>query len=217
MQSLKILKNAESNAIYRKITTYAIACISFLICVFNPYALYATDITQFDSTQTLSTLCALFGAFLITSFIAIYLISFIPKKFAKISAFIFSLTLFIGLVYSFILVGDYGVMDHFILQRTPKNSAREILIFIAIVSFGIALIAFALKKLLRLWQIIFLTLFVVSGVNVFQIIDKRLDSQLSSLRGGVSEANTTKQSIETKMDCHDSTQCVESRLSLIHI
>ena len=176
MQSLNFLENAESSTPYRKITHYAIACISFLICVFNPYALYLTDITQFDSTQTIATLSALFGAFLIASFIAIYLISFIPKKFAKIPAFIFSLALFIGLVYSFILVGDYGAMDHFILQKPPKNSTRQILIFIAVLAVGAIFTTLTLKKLLRLWQIILITLFIVSGVNATNIALKRLDS-----------------------------------------
>ncbi len=161
---------------YRKITNYAIICIAFLICVFNPYALYVTDITQFDSTQTIATLSALFGAFLAVSFIAIYLISFIPKKFAKIPAFIFSLVLFIGLIYSFILVGDYGAMDHFILQKPPENTPRQILNFIAVLAVGAIFIAFVLKRLLYLWQIIFITLFIVSGVNATNIIVKRVDS-----------------------------------------
>ena len=172
--------SAESSAPYRKITYYAIVCIAFLICVFNPYAIYKTDITQFDSTQTIPTLCALFGTFLITSFIAIYLISFIPKKFAKIPAFIFSLALFIGLIYSFILVGDYGAMDHFILQKTPFDDRDALIIkareFVAVVAVGAIFIAFALKKLLRLWQIILITLFIVSGVNATNIALKRLDS-----------------------------------------
>lgn len=167
---------------YLKITNCAILCIAFLICVFNPYALYATDITQFDHTQTIATLSALFGAFLVVSFIAIYLISFIPKRFAQIPAFIFSLTLFIGLIYSFILVGDYGAMDHFVLQKAPESSLWQILEFIAVLTLGVALVAFTLTKLMRVLQIAFATLFIVSGVNAFQIIDKRLDSQLSSLQ-----------------------------------
>lgn len=186
----------DALAPYRKITNYAIICIAFLICVFNPYALYATDITQFDSTQTNATLSALFGAFLAVSFIAIYLISFIPKKFAKIPAFIFSLVLFIGLIYSFILVGDYGAMDHFILQKPPENSPRQILNFIAVLAVGVIFITFALKRLLYLWQIIFITLFIVSGVNAINIIVKRNDSNalISSLREARSDSKQSTKS-----------------------
>ena len=147
--------------------------------MFNPYALYATDITQFDSTQTLSTLGALFGAFLITSFIAIYATSFIPKKFAKIPAFAFSLALFIGLIYSFILVGDYGAMDHFILQKPPflyhetRSNVREL---IALLTLGIVVVLVAFKWLIYAWRVVLATMIIVSGINVAQIALQRLDS-----------------------------------------
>ena len=178
--ALSLTNDANSNSTHRKISNYAIICITFLICVFNPYALYRTDITQFDSTQTCSTLSALFGVFILFSFIAIYALSFIPKRFSKIPAFILSLTLFVGLIYSFILVGDYGAMDHFILQRTPFDDrdaiisqARE---FIVVLALSIIFIALALKKLLRIWQITFATLFIVSAINATNIILKRIDS-----------------------------------------
>ena len=69
---------------YRQISIYAIVCIAFLICVFTPYQLYGTDITQFDSTQTYATLSALFGAFVLISFMVIYVLSFVPKRFSNI-------------------------------------------------------------------------------------------------------------------------------------
>ena len=167
----------ESNAqTYHKITNYAILCIAFLICVFTPYQLYNTDITQFDSAQTYSTLSALLWAFMLCSFIAIYALSFIPKRFSNFVAFILSVILFSGIVYSFILVGDYGAMDHFLLQKAPESSAIQIFEFIIVLTLGIALVAFTLTKLMRVWQIVLLTLFIVSGVNAFQIIDKRMDS-----------------------------------------
>ena len=174
---------AESSTIYRKITTYAIACIAFLICVFNPYAIYATDITQFDSTQTLPTLCALFGAFLITSFIAIYLISFIPKKFAKIPAFIFSLVLFIGLIYSFILVGDYGVMDRFYFDKNPfvydstEPLIRQSQVFIIVATIGVLAIAIFFRWLIVALRVILLTLSIVSSVDAYHIIAQRTNAK----------------------------------------
>ena len=162
--------------IYRKITNYAILCIAFLICVFTPYQLYNTDITQFDSTQTYSTLSALFGAFMLCSFIAIYAVSFIPKRFSNFVAFILSVVLFSGIAYSFILVGDYGAMDHFILQKAPESSTLQIFEFIIVATLAIALVAFTLTKLMRVWQIAFATLFIVSGVNATSIALKYSDS-----------------------------------------
>ncbi|MGX3098117.1 YidC/Oxa1 family membrane protein insertase [Helicobacter sp. 23-1046] len=168
---------SESYAqIYRAISIYATLCIAFLICVFTPYQLYSTDITQFDSSQTIATLSALFGAFLLISFIVIYALSFVPKRFSNIIAFVLSVILFSGLVYSFILVGDYGAMDRFILQIAPQKSTGQIFECITVLSLGIAIMAFALTRLKRALQIIFVTLFIVSGVNAVQITTKRFES-----------------------------------------
>ena len=180
--------------LYHQISIYATLCIAFLICVFTPYQLYNTDITQFDSTQTIATLGALFGAFLLISFIVIYALSFVPKRFSNIIAFIFSLMLFIGIVYSFILVGDYGAMDIFILQKTPFiaidsldgiiKQGRE---FVLVVVSGILVIAFALKKLKRPLQIIFVSLFIVSGIQAIQIINKQMKSTSTAIQSDKSK------------------------------
>lgn len=162
--------------LYRDISRYAILCIAFLICVFNPYMLYGTDVTQFDSSQCFATLGALFGAFLCASFIAIYLISFIPKKFAKITAFILSLTLIVGLIYNFILMDNYGAMDHFILQAPPTKHQGQTLEFILILFISVIFTTLALKKMLYVLKVVLITLFVVSAINVATIISKRIET-----------------------------------------
>ena len=180
----------QNAKIYRQISIYAIVCIAFLICVFTPYQLYSTDITQFDSTQTYATLSALFGAFVLISFMVIYALSFVPKRFSNIVAFVLSVILFSGIVYSFILVGDYGAMDRFILQKAPEKSTGQIFEFIVVLLLGIALMAFALKKLKIAMQIILATLFIVSGVNALQIVNKRMEANVSSFSSlEESEAN----------------------------
>lgn len=165
--------------IYRKISIYAIFCISFLICIFSPYQLYNSDVAQFDATQTYITLTALFGVFLLVSFVLLYLINFIPKRFINAAAALLSLVLITGLIYSFILTGDYGVMDHFTLQKTPfydeSTQLNRILEFSAVIAFSIFIIAAFFVKLLRVWQIVFITLFIVTGINATQIIIKRFD------------------------------------------
>ncbi len=160
---------------YRKITNYAILCIAFLICVFTPYQLYSTDITQFDSSQTFATLSALFGAFVLVSFVVIYAISFIPKRFSNFTAFILSVILFSGIIYSFILVGDYGALDRFTFQKgllsfdDPQMRLRQIVEFSAVIIIGVVFATFLLKNLLHPMQIVLLTLFVISGVNTTNI------------------------------------------------
>ena len=186
---------SESYAkIYRQISIYAIVCIAFLICVFTPYQLYSTDITQFDSTQTYATLSALFGAFVLISFMVIYVLSFAPKRLSNIVAFALSVILFSGIVYSFILVGDYGAMDRFILQKAPEKSTGQIFEFIVVLLLGITLMAFALKKLKIAMQIILATLFIVSGVNALQIVNKRIEANVSSLQEGVDSGKIDQQS-----------------------
>lgn len=74
-------------------------------------------------------------------------------------------------------------MDRFILQKTPFiafdnfdeiiKQGRE---FVFVVVSGILVVAFALKKLKIAMQIILATLFIVSGVNALQIVNKRMDS-----------------------------------------
>ena len=162
--------------LYRDISRYAILCIAFLICVFNPYMLYGTDVTQFDSSQCFATLGALFGAFLCASFIAIYLISFIPKRFAKILAFILSLTLIVGLIYNFILMDNYGAMDHFILQAPPTKHQGQTLEFILILFISVIFTTLALKKMLYVLKVVLITLFIISAINVAFIILKRIET-----------------------------------------
>ena len=175
--------------LYHQISIYATLCIAFLICVFTPYQLYSTDITQFDSAQTYATLSALFGTFLLISFVVIYALSFVPKRFSNIIAFVLSVILFSGIVYSFILVGDYGAMDRFILQKTPfiaLDSLDEIIKqgreFVLVVVSGILVVAFAFKKLKRPLQIIFVSLFIVSGINAIQIINKQMESTSTAIQ-----------------------------------
>ncbi|MGX2985109.1 YidC/Oxa1 family membrane protein insertase [Helicobacter sp. 23-1048] len=170
---------SKSNAlIYRAISIYATLCIAFLICVFAPYQLYSTDITQFDSSQTIATLSALFGAFLLISFIVIYALSFVPKRFSNIIAFVLSVILFSGIVYSFILVGDYGAMDGFVFKQSFENSqskTNQIIEFSVVMILGVTIAIFALKKLFYVWQIVLMSLFILSGINIYDIISKRLN------------------------------------------
>ncbi len=205
---------------YRKISHYTILCIAFLICVFTPYQLYNTDITQFDSTQTYSTLSALFGAFMLVSFVVIYAISFIPKRFSNFTAFVLSLVLFNGIVYSFVLVGDYGLIDRFIFQKTPftnsESQSKSSIIFIIVFFCSMAFISLLYKRLIYIWQIVLLTLVIVTSATIFQIIGKQLDfikiaqeSQndskqsmpIVSLRGSEADEAIHKSNI----DCHDLT------------
>ena len=160
---------------------YAILNIAFLICVFTPFALYQSDITQFHAPAMLPTLSALFGAFVLSAFVAIYLLSFMPKKLLWVVVFFLSMALALGLLDSFIFVGDYGAMDRFVFQKNVNPNLLERLIQNAtrllVIILAMAFVYFYLFKTKRIWQITFLTLIAVAMVNAFQIINARAKAE----------------------------------------
>lgn len=106
-----------------KIIQYAIISLTFMICVSSPYALYVTDLGNFELKTILPTLAVLFGFFIIIAFSLLYIISFIKKenKFCIIILYILAwiclaLTM-LGTCYNFILRGDYGVMSDFFFEK----------------------------------------------------------------------------------------------------
>ena len=107
---------------YRNISIFALLNIFFLIFVFSPFAVYSSDVSQFDPSQTFQTLGGLFGFFLLFSFLGIYTTSFFYKtRLLKLGVYGVSVILCIGLVYTFVLVGDYarnsyGILEHFVFQ-----------------------------------------------------------------------------------------------------
>ena len=145
-----------------------------MICVFTPYAVYSSDVSQFDASQTYQILGALFGFFLLSSLGLIYLTSFLYKtRLLKFVAYIFSLILLIGFIYTFILTGDYGSMDHFVLQNptflNPEFRAQKNIQALCAFIASIAIVVLCFKYLKRIWQILFFTLIIVSVWNLTQI------------------------------------------------
>ena len=161
--------------IYRDISMLAIINICFMLCVFTPYALYSSDVSQFDIKQTYQTLGVLFGSFLCSSFIVIYITSFFYKtRIFKFGVFIVNILLLFGIFNTFIFMGDYGSMDHFILQKPDFNNpsiSKSILYATFTLLISIIIAIFFLKKLKIALCILFSALFIVSGVNVYKIIE----------------------------------------------
>ena len=150
-----------------------------MICVFTPYAVYSSDVSQFDASQTYQTLGALFGCFMVSSFLFIHLTSFLYKtRLLKLVAYGFSVILLIGFIYTFILTGDYGAMDHFVLQKptflNPEFRAQKNIQALCAFIASIAIVVLCFKYLKRIWQILFATLCIISVWNLIQIsIDKK--------------------------------------------
>ena len=161
---------------YRNISIFAFLNIFFLIFVFSPYAIYSSDVSQFDSTQTFQTLGGLFGFFLLFSFLGIYITSFFYKtRLLKLGVYGVSVILVIGIVYSFVLVGDYGAMNHFILEKlsfaNPALRTQKYLGFFVAFFGSMVFVALTLRYLKMPFQILFITLFMLSLFYAFKILD----------------------------------------------
>ena len=158
---------------------WCVVNIAFLICIFSPINLYVSDISQFSQNITTQTLCALFGSFLLASFIGIYLLHFVPLKLQKLSAYILAIILFSGVLNSFIFTGDYGEMDRFVFRtlNDPTANTNKTFLNILMVLFSTAFVYFFFKKLKTIFKILFITLLIVSLYHTAMIFAARLESQ----------------------------------------
>ncbi len=99
--------DSKTYTTYRNISILAILNICFMICVFSPYAVYSSDVSQFDISQTYQTLGALFGFFLLSSFGFIYFTSFFYKtRLLKLGAWGVSVLALVCFSYTFIFTGN---------------------------------------------------------------------------------------------------------------
>ena len=168
--------DSKTYTTYRNISILAILNICFIICVFSPYALYSSDVSQFDINQTYQTLGALFGFFVLSSFMLIYFISlFYKTRLLKIGVYGVSVILCVGLVYTFVLVGNYGAMDHFILHDTTSlyDSSMKLqryFYFLFVLCGAVIFCLFMMRWLKQIWGMLFVALFVVGGYYFMHIV-----------------------------------------------
>lgn len=164
--------DSKTYTTYRNISILAILNICFMICVFSPYALYSSDVSQFDVKQTYQTLAVLFGAFLCSSFMVIYITSFFYKtRLFKFGVYVASILFLIGVINTFIFVGDYGAMDHFVLQKPEFNNPNNLLYALCAFIASVAIVYFCFKWLKSIFSVSFITLCVLSVISFFNIME----------------------------------------------
>ena len=145
-----------------------------MICVFTPYAVYSSDVSQFDASQTYQTLSSLFGFFLLSSLVFIYITSFFYKtRIIKIVSYSFSAFLIIGTIYTFVLIGDYGPMNDFVLQKPSFPDSHTLQPYV--ITYGLLLCgAIATHLFIRYiksaYVVLFTTLCILSAYYLFNII-----------------------------------------------
>lgn len=164
--------DSKTYATYRKISILAILNICFMLCVFSPYALYSSDVSQFDVKQTYQTLAVLFGAFLCSSFMIIYITSFFYKtRLFKFGVYVASILFLIGVINTFIFVGDYGAMDHFVLQKPEFNNPNNLLYALCAFIASVAIVYFCFKWLKSIFSVSLISLCVLSVISFFNIME----------------------------------------------
>lgn len=182
--------------LYRKIAIFALLNIFFLIFVFTPFAVYSSDVSQFDPSRSAVTLGGLFGFFLLFSFLSIYITSFFyHTRLLKFGTYGVSVILSIGLVYTFIFnyniaTGEsYSEIDNFTFKNphgipVPKDYWYDLGIC-TILCFLVLVIFFRPRWFLCMWQILFITL-VVMVVYYMVLISDRISNHLSLSQDQVS-------------------------------
>ena len=164
--------DSKTYTTYRNISILAILNICFMICVFSPYALYSSDVSQFDVKQTYQTLAVLFGAFLCSSFMVIYITSFFYKtRLLKFGVYVASILFLIGVINTFIFVGDYGAMDHFVLQKPEFNNPNNLLYALCAFIASVAIVYFCFKWLKSIFSVSLISLCVLSVISFFNIME----------------------------------------------
>ena len=185
--------NPQEYHTYYYILIFAILNLCILAFVYNPFALYVTDITQFDSMEKFNTLGALFGYFAILSILLIYLISFFDKtRIFKIIIYGICVTLTIALIYNFILNYNvisglgYGHLDKMIFSANrsvfvePKKALILCDLIVGFFSCLFVLMCFYLKRFyVKGLQIIFCFFVFFSCFNFAKIIFNSSSSSIS--------------------------------------
>ena len=165
---------SKSYATYRDISIFAILNICFMICVFTPYAIFVSDLEQFNYSYIYATLAVLFGIFILLFFIAIAILTFIFKTIAlKLFAFSVCGCLLISFAYTFILTGKYPLMSFFIFESQLSITHNQKLIDVYVIIFCVLLSAVLIhyQQTKILCKILFSVMFFMSCVNVGKTIN----------------------------------------------
>lgn len=168
---LKFFSPNSNIALKSHINILIILNIVFLICIFHPFGLYASDVSVFDSSNLIINLSALVGAFILFSFILIYICSFLKQTRAfNVALWLNLAILFIQLLYTFAFDFNLGIMNDFMFENdyfsNPElRTQRKIIMSIAIWGSLFMSFYFLKKYLFILKRILMLLLCIFVGVS----------------------------------------------------
>lgn len=148
--------------IYCNFSTIIITTLCLIVFIYNPFALYSSDLSQFDIGEIYKTLAILFGFFLFGSIFLVYLMSFLYKtRFLKISCWCLCSFLFVAFIYNFILNYDvingreFGQLDHFVFKTGISFDGLAYLFVDCIALFASLIVSFIVIKYIVTKKVIF--------------------------------------------------------------
>ena len=155
---------------YRNISIFALLNIFFLIFVFSPFAVYSSDVSQFDPSQTFQTLGGLFGFFLLFSFLGIYTTSFFYKtRLLKLGVFACIVLVLIAISYVFFFTGNifngrpYAPLDGLLFKDGGANISHAFAKYFDI-GYGVFLMFAAIFLLYKLKNAMRIALLFMFGI-----------------------------------------------------
>ena len=157
---------------YRNISIFALLNIFFLIFVFSPFAVYSSDVSQFDPSQTFQTLGGLFGFFLLFSFLGIYTTSFFyHTRLLKLGVFACIVLILIAISYVFFFTGNifngrpYALLDGLLFKDGGANISHPFAKYFD-VGYALFLMLIAIFVLYKLKNVVRVVLFFMFSVIV---------------------------------------------------
>ncbi|MCE3038239.1 YidC/Oxa1 family membrane protein insertase [Helicobacter anatolicus] len=196
-----VLLDSREYILYRNISIFIILDLCLMVFVYNPYLIYASDISQFDAQLMLKTLGVLLGCFLLCSFLLIYFTSFFYKtRLLKIGVFGIGVIFFIAVVYNFFLDFNiiknesYGALDHmlFMAQREVFNEPKYGLILVDFCCgiLGIILMLIALRykafflKILKIFAVFLVLFSLFSAFKIITHTEKKFTQNTKQIQEG---------------------------------
>ncbi|MWV62719.1 sulfatase-like hydrolase/transferase [Helicobacter saguini] len=196
------------------ITKWILANISFMLLVFSPLNVYVSGLYEFELEYMMPTILVLFGSFLLLYFSLIYLCSFFNGfRFYKFIVIFFNILLLVGFCYTFIFVGDYGLMSYFIFDKLPSVSKTQRVIDIFVIICCIVLGYFLLKFrfYINTLKVLFIVMFCISSLNIYKVIEYIITHKNMSLREfsqenswqSIEKMCNIESNFQNNIDCHE--------------
>ena len=140
--------------------------------MFSPFAVYSSDVSQFDPSQTFQTLGGLFGFFLLFSFLGIYTTSFFyHTRLLKLGVFACIVLILIAISYVFFFTGNifngrpYALLDGLLFKDGGANISHPFAKYFD-VGYALFLMLIAIFVLYKLKNVVRVVLFFMFSVIV---------------------------------------------------